>query len=67
MQAPVTASACGRAGRFPGARRRLPAADYLLGSATAERGFAVLHEDRHFDLLGPVLGFESVGLGGGVQ
>lgn len=67
LQAPVTASACGAAlaaARELGGRRRLPAADYLIGAAAAERGFAVLHDDRHFDLLGPVLGFESVRLGG---
>lgn len=67
-QAPVTASACAAAlaaARELGARRRLPAADYLIGAAAAERGFGVLHEDRHFDVLGRVLGFESVRLGSG--
>ena len=48
-QAPVTTSAC-----------RLPAADYLIAAAAAERGFGVLHEDRHFDTLAGVLGFSSV-------
>lgn len=66
LQAPVTASACAAAlgaARELGARRRgIPAADYLIGAAAAERGFGVLHHDRHFDLLAPVLGFESVRL-----
>jgi hypothetical protein len=43
-------------------RRRLPAADYLIAASAAGRGFGVLHEDRHFDLLATVLGFESVRL-----
>lgn len=62
-QAPVTASACTAAlgaARELGATRRLPAADYLIGAAAAERGFGVLHQDGHFELLAPVLGFESV-------
>jgi predicted nucleic acid-binding protein len=42
--------------------RRLPAADYLIAAAAAERGFGVLHADRHFDLLATVLPFESVRL-----
>lgn len=64
-EAPVTASVCATAigaMRELGARRRLPAADYLIAAAAAERGFAVLHHDRHFDLLATVLGFESVWL-----
>lgn len=64
-QAPVTAAACSaalRAARELGGRRRLPAADYLIAAAAAERGFGVLHQDRHFDLLAKVLGFESVRL-----
>lgn len=40
--------------------RRLPAADYLIAAAAAERGADVLHYDRHFDLLCGVLGIESV-------
>jgi predicted nucleic acid-binding protein len=64
-QAPVTETVCRAAlaasGRLQ-ARRRLPAADYLIAAAAAERGFGVLHEDRHFDLLATVLGFESVKL-----
>ena len=62
-QVPVTASVCRAAlgaSRELGARRRLPAADYLIAAAAAERGFGVLHADRHFDLLAEVLEFESV-------
>ncbi len=40
--------------------RRIPAADYLIAAAAAERGAAVLHYDSHFDLLCGVLGIESV-------
>jgi predicted nucleic acid-binding protein len=64
-QAPVTETVCRgalAASRELQARRRLPAADYLIAAAAAERGFGVLHEDRHFDLLANVLGFESVRL-----
>jgi predicted nucleic acid-binding protein len=65
-QAPVTVSV-GRAAlgasRDLGARRRIPAADYLIAAAAAERGFGVLHADKHFELLATVLGFESVQLG----
>ncbi|MGC1165581.1 MAG: PIN domain-containing protein [Solirubrobacterales bacterium] len=66
-QAPVTASVCRAAlaaMRELGARRRLPAPDYLIAAAAAERGFGVLHSDRHFDLLATVLPFESVRLPG---
>lgn len=62
-QAPVTASvtaAALQASRDLGARRRLPAADYLIAAAAAERGFGVLHLDSHYDTLAPILGFESV-------
>ncbi len=64
-QAPVTASVCAAA--LSAARElrgspRLPAADYLIAAAAAERGFGVLHEDAHFDTLASVLGFESVRL-----
>lgn len=61
--APVTRSACERAlgaSRELRAQRRLPAADYLIAAAAVERGFAVLHYDRHFDVLCQVLGVESV-------
>jgi predicted nucleic acid-binding protein len=64
-QAPVTASACAAAlSAVTDLRgsRRLPAADYLIAAAAAERGFCVLHEDAHFDTLATVLGFESVRL-----
>jgi predicted nucleic acid-binding protein len=65
LQAPVTASACRAAlsaSRDLRGSRRLPAADYLIAAAAAERGFGVLHQDRHFDTLAQVLGFESVRL-----
>jgi predicted nucleic acid-binding protein len=62
-QAPVTTSTC-RAALAASHElrdsRRLPAADYLIAAAAAERGFGVLHEDRHFDTLAGVLGFPSV-------
>ena len=62
-QAPVTRTACDRAlraSRELGGERRLPAADYLIASAAAERGLGVLHYDRHFEPLCRVLGVESV-------
>jgi predicted nucleic acid-binding protein len=31
-----------------------------IAAAAAERGFGVLHHDRHFDLLSGPLGFPSV-------
>jgi len=65
LQAPVTAGACRAAltaSRDLRGSRRLPAADYLIAAAAAERGFGVLHEDRHFDTLARVLGFPSVRL-----
>jgi len=65
LQAPMTASVCRAAlaaSRELGARRRLPAPDYLIAAAAAERGFGVLHADNHFDLLATVLEFESVRL-----
>lgn len=61
--APVTdlvTAAARTAVRDLGSRRRLPAADYLIAAAAAERGFGVLHYDAHFDLLATVLPFESV-------
>lgn len=64
-QAPVTESVCMAAltaSRELGARRRIPAPDYLIAAAAAERGFGVLHADKHFDLLATVLPFESVRL-----
>lgn len=65
VQVPVTEQA-GNAARAAlrdlGARRRLPAADYLIAAAAAQRGFGVLHYDRHFDALCDVLGIESIWL-----
>ena len=64
-QAPVTGSACRAAlgaSRDLRGNRRLPAADYLIAVAAAERGFGVLHQDRHFDTLAGVLGFPSIRL-----
>jgi predicted nucleic acid-binding protein len=64
-QATVTASVCRAAHtavRELRGSRRLPAADYLIAAAATERGFGVLHADRHFDLLAEVLEFESVRL-----
>ena len=64
-QAPVTDTVCRAAltaMRELGGRRRLPATDYLIAAAAAERGFGVLHADSHFDLLATVLEFESVRL-----
>jgi predicted nucleic acid-binding protein len=63
LQAPVTRGACERAlsaSRELAGERRLPAADYLIAASAAERGFAVLHYDRHFELLCHVLGVDSV-------
>jgi predicted nucleic acid-binding protein len=61
--APVTRSA-GKAAlgasRDLRGERRLPAADYLIAAAAAERGAGVLHYDRHFDILCPALGIDSV-------
>lgn len=67
-QAPVTASVCRAAlgaSRELGARRRIPAADYLIAAAAADRGFGVLHADKHFELLAEVLSFESVRVASG--
>ena len=38
-------------------RVRIP--DVLIAAAAAERGFAVLHYDHHFDKLATVLAFTS--------
>jgi predicted nucleic acid-binding protein len=62
-QAPMTRAAGDRAlsaSRDLGGSRRLPAADYLIAAAAAERGFGVLHYDKHFDVLCRVLGIESI-------
>lgn len=64
-QAPVTPSVCAAAlgaCRELRGSRRLPAADYLIAAAAAERGFGVLHLDAHYDTLAAVLGFVSVRL-----
>jgi predicted nucleic acid-binding protein len=64
-QAPATETVCRAAlsaSRALQAGRRLPAADYLIAAAAAERGFGVLHEARHFDVLGTVFGIDSVRL-----
>ena len=62
-QAPVTRSAGDAAisaSRDLRGERRIPAADYLIATAAAGRGAAVLHYDHHFDPLCRVLGIESV-------
>ena len=62
-QAPVTRAGCAAAlaaSRELGGSRRLPAADYLIAAAAAERGAAVLHYDRHFEPLCAALGIESI-------
>ena len=64
-QAPVTRSACSAAlgaSRELRGERRLPATDYLIAAAAAERGASVLHYDHHFDPLCRVLGIESIWL-----
>jgi predicted nucleic acid-binding protein len=61
--APVTRSAGAAAlgaSRELHSKRRIPAADYLIAAAAAERGAGVLHYDHHFDSLCRVLGIESV-------
>ena len=62
--APVTAAACAGAlsatRELKRARRGIPALDMAIAAAAAERGFGVLHHDRHFDLLSGPLGFQSV-------
>lgn len=62
-QAPVTRAACERAigaSRDLASSRRLPATDYLIAAAAAERGFGILHYDKHFEILCGVLGIPSV-------
>jgi predicted nucleic acid-binding protein len=63
VQAPVTSAACERAmsaSRELAGQRRLLAAHYLIAAAAAERGFGLLHYDRHFETLSGVLGIDSV-------
>jgi predicted nucleic acid-binding protein len=61
--APITraagAAAIGASRELRG-ERRLPAADYLIAAAAAERGAGVLHYDSHFDILCQALGIKSV-------
>lgn len=62
-QAPLTRASCAAAltaSRELGGQRRMPAADYLIAAAAAERGAGVLHYDRHFDLLCHAFGIESI-------
>lgn len=64
-QAPVTSSVCAAAlsaARALRGSRRLPAPDYLIAAAAAERGFGVLHLDGHYDTLASVMSFASVRL-----
>jgi predicted nucleic acid-binding protein len=42
-----------------GAHHRVRVPDALIAAAAAERGFGVLHYDRHFDTLATVLTFTS--------
>jgi len=64
-QAPINQGVCAAAlsasSKLASANHpRVPATDYLIAAAAAERGFGVLHYDHHFDTLAGVLGFESV-------
>jgi predicted nucleic acid-binding protein len=62
-EAPINSAVCNAAlgaARELGGSRRIPIPDYLIAAAAAERGFGVLHADKHFDLLATVLPFESV-------
>ena len=47
------------AGKGAAGAHRVRIPDALVAAAAAERGFGVLHYDRHFDRLAEVLGFES--------
>lgn len=61
--APLTRAACDRAlgaSRDLRGERRLPAADYMIAAAAAERGYGVLHYDRHFEPLCRALRIDSV-------
>jgi predicted nucleic acid-binding protein len=55
----VGAAAIGASRELRG-ERRLPAADYLIAAAAADRGAGILHYDRHFEPLCRALGVESV-------
>jgi predicted nucleic acid-binding protein len=66
-QAPITRSVTNAAiravqdlaARGAAGAHRVPVPDALIVAAAAERGFAVLHYDHHFDKLATVLGFTS--------
>jgi predicted nucleic acid-binding protein len=64
-QAPINQTVCTAAlsasSELAGANDpRVPATDYLIAAAAAERGFGVLHYDHHYDTLARALGFDSV-------
>ncbi|MGH2852911.1 MAG: PIN domain-containing protein [Solirubrobacteraceae bacterium] len=66
-QAPITRSVTDAAisairelaARGAAGAHRVRVPDALVAAAAAERGFAVLHYDQHFDRLASVLGFKS--------
>jgi predicted nucleic acid-binding protein len=66
-QAPLTRSVtdsaisavCELAARGSAGCHRVRVPDAMIAAAAAERGFAVLHYDQHFDRLASVLGFKS--------
>lgn len=66
-QAPITRSVtdaaiwamCQLAERGAAGAHRVRIPDALVAAAAAERGFGVLHYDRHFDTLASVLSFDS--------
>ena len=41
---------------------RVPLPDLMIGACAQQHGAAVLHVDRHFDLLGAAFGFRSIRL-----
>jgi predicted nucleic acid-binding protein len=64
-QAPIDQGACAAAlnasSELASANHpRVPATDYLIAAAAAERSFGVLHYDHHYDTLATALGFDSV-------
>lgn len=44
-------------------QHRIPIPDLLIGACAQQHGAAVLHVDRHYELLARVLAFEAVRLG----
>jgi predicted nucleic acid-binding protein len=66
-QAPITRSVtdaatwavCELAPRGSAGAHRVRVPDALIAAAAAERGFGVLHYDRHFDTLTTVLAFTN--------